>query len=84
MKKIIATLLIMTFFIITANAQRGAARIRIKTERRVHRMELRRIHRIERRRRHRRIAVELNTSSSQKLQAILYKAEGDKFRSKLA
>ena len=83
MKKIIATLLIMTFFVITATAQ-TVVRSRIKTERRVHRMELRRIHRIERRRRHRRIAVELNTSSSQKLQAILYKAEGDKFRSKLA
>ena len=84
MKKIIATLLIMTFFIITANAQRGAARIRIKEERRVHRLELRRIHRIERRRRHRRIAVEINISNSQKLQAVLYKIEGDKYRVRLA
>ena len=83
MKKVIATLLIMTFFIITATAQ-TVVRSRIKTERRVHRLELRRIRRIERRRRHRRIAVELNAGNSQKLQAVLYKIEGDKYRVRLA
>ena len=84
MKRIIATLLIMTFFVINANAQTGNTRSRIKAERKIHRLELRRIHRMERRRRHRRIGAALNISNSQKLQAVLYKTEGDKYRAKLA
>ncbi len=79
MKKIIVSLLIMTFFLITANAQTRPARIRIKEERRLHRMELRRIRKHHRRR----FAVEFNTTNSQKLQAVLYKTECDKYRARL-
>ena len=82
MKKIIATLLIMTCFLITATAQTVTkrntnTRIRPGTERRLHRLEIRRIRRMERRhhrRRHPRVVFEMKNGNTDKSMAISYSA----------
>ena len=81
MKKMISVFFIMTFFIISANAQTTVNRdLRVRnrpgTERRIHRRELRRIRRIERRHHHRRrIGFELNNDNNQQSLVVIYKSK---------
>lgn len=81
MKKMISVFFIMTFFIISANAQTTVnrdlgVRNRPGTERRIHRRELRCIRRIERRHhRRRRIGFELNNGNAQQSLAVIYKSK---------
>jgi len=79
MKKIILSLVIILGFIITASAQSTTTRTVRPNERRMERrMERRRVRRrMERRhhRRHHRIVGEINATSTQRSQAVLFRSE---------